>query len=319
MWSQRFPNLSSRSGRAFATALVVVLASVAVPAAINPAQAGELTPAQKQEVRQHYEKASRAYDVQKFQEAIEEYQKTYEISGDPAMLFNVAQAYRLNGQPQEAIYYYRRYLERSPTASNRPATEQKIAELEKLIGEGKTAPPGAAPPPAAPPPPGAPPPGSAGSSAGTNAAGGPAGGAASTSTTPAPATFPPPQLVTVDEDRHHGRRVASLVLLGVGGVGLLTAAITGKLAANKGDNLTYASNLKGTFDPDTERTGKRLDNVAVVSVIVGADATVAGGVLFLLSRPSSGDEPPPATASRLPTVAPLLGARTLGASAVLSF
>jgi tetratricopeptide (TPR) repeat protein len=291
---------------------LAVLGSLAAPAAINTARAGELTPAQKQEVRQHYEKASRAYDVQKFQEAIEEYQKTYEISGDAAMLFNVAQAYRLNGQPQEAIYYYRRYLERSPTASNRAATEQKIAELEKAIADAKGGSPGGtAPPPAAPPPPGAAP------SVGTNA--GVAAGGASTSTTPAPATFPPPQLVTVEEDSHHGRRVASLVLLGVGGAGLLTAAITGKLAANKGDNLTYASSLKGTFDPATERDGKRLDAVAVVSVIVGAAATVAGGVLFFLSRPSSGDEPPPATASRLPTVAPWLEARTLGASAVLSF
>src|SRR4051812_45060422 len=78
----------------------------------------QLTPAQKQEVREHYDKAVRAYDIQKFGEAIEEYQKTYEISGDPAMLFNVAQAYRLNGQPQEAVFYYRRYLERSPLAPN---------------------------------------------------------------------------------------------------------------------------------------------------------------------------------------------------------
>jgi len=310
--SQRFHNLSGR-GRAFAVGLAVVLASLAVPAAINEARAGELTPAQKQEVRQHYEKASRAYDVQKFQEAIEEYQKTYEISGDPAMLFNVAQAYRLNGQPQESIYYYRRYLERSPTASNRAATEQKIAELEKVLSEGKATPPvSAAPPPAAPPPPGS---GTPAPSV-TNTT----GGAAAAPTAPAPASFPPPNLLTVEaEDSHHGRRVASVVLLAVGGVGLLTAAITGKLAANKGDNLTYASNLKGTFDPETERAGKRLDNVAVVSVVVGAAATIAGGVLFLLSRPSSGDEPPTTTASRVPSVAPLLGAGTLGASAVLSF
>ena len=311
MWSQRVPNLSYSRGRGFALAFTVVLGALAVPGAFTAARAGELTPAQKQEVRQHYEKASRAYDVQKFQEAIEEYQKTYEISGDPAMLFNVAQAYRLNGQPQEAIYYYRRYLERSPTASNRAGTEQKIAELEKLVADGKgTQPAAAAPPPAAPPPPSAAPPGPAGTSAAT----GPG-----TLTAPPPASFPPPQLVTVDaEDAHHGRRIASLVLLGVGGAGLLTAAITAKLAANKGDNVSFASQQKGTFDPQTERDGKRLDKVAIVSVVVGAAATIAGGILFLLSRPSA-DEPTSATASRGPTVAPLLGANAFGATAVLSF
>jgi len=313
MWSQWFHNLSGR--RAFAVALTVVLASLA---GTNVARAGELTPAQKQEVRQHYEKASRAYDVQKFGEAIEEYQKTYEISGDPAMLFNVAQAYRLNGQPQEAVYYYRRYLERSPAASNRAATEQKIADLEKTLAEAKAAPAAGAPPPAAPPPP-----------MGTTPARPPAAtsaapAAAATAVAPPPASFPPPNLVTVEpEGDHHGRRVASVVLLAVGGVGLLTAAVTGKLAANKGDNLTYASNLKGTFDPETERAGKRLDNVAVVSVVVGAAASIAGGVLFLLSRSPSSDESSAArsatTASSLPRVGPLVGAGAYGASAALSF
>jgi len=313
MWSQWFHNLSGR--RTFAVALTVVLASLA---ATNVARAGELTAAQKQEVRQHYEKASRAYDVQKFGEAIEEYQKTYEISGDPAMLFNVAQAYRLNGQPQEAIYYYRRYLERSPAASNRVPTEQKIADLEKTLAEAKVAPAAAAPPPAAPPPPaGAAPARPPGATGATPAP-------ASTLSAPPPATFPAPNLVTVEpEGDHHGRRVASVVLLAVGGVGLLTAAVTGKLAANKGDNLTYASNLKGTFDPETERAGKRLDNVAVVSVVVGAAASIAGGVLFLLSRSPSGDESSAArsatTASSLPRVAPLVGAGAFGASAALSF
>jgi len=121
------------------------------------------------------------------------------------------------------------------------------------------------------------------------------------------------------EGDHHGRRVAGVVLLAVGGAGLLTAAITGKLAANKGDNLSYASTVKGTFDPDTERSGKRLDNVAVVSVVVGAAATIAGGVLLLLSRSPSGDETPVATVSRIPRVGPLVGAGALGASAAVSF
>src|SRR4051812_14404983 len=66
------------------------------------AVAMQLTPLQKQEMKQHYERATRAYDLQKYGEAIDEYQKAYEIGGDPPMLYNIAQAYRLNDQPAEA-------------------------------------------------------------------------------------------------------------------------------------------------------------------------------------------------------------------------
>jgi outer membrane protein assembly factor BamD (BamD/ComL family) len=60
----------------------------------------QLTPQQKQEIHVHYQQATRSYDLGKYQEAVEEYQKVYEIDGDPVMLYNIAQAYRLNDQPQ---------------------------------------------------------------------------------------------------------------------------------------------------------------------------------------------------------------------------
>ena len=53
---------------------VVVVAGVLGGVATRDALA-QLTPQQKQEVHQHYERATRAYDVGKYQEAIEEYQK----------------------------------------------------------------------------------------------------------------------------------------------------------------------------------------------------------------------------------------------------
>ena len=64
---------------------------------------------------------------------MEEYQKAYEIGGDPAMFYNVAQAFRLNGQVSEALHAYRRYLQRSPNARNRPDVERKIGELERTL------------------------------------------------------------------------------------------------------------------------------------------------------------------------------------------
>ena len=295
--------------------------------AISGRAHAQLTPAQKQEVRDHYDKAVRAYDVQKFGEAVDEYQKTYEISGDPAMLFNVAQAYRLNGQPQEAVFYYRRYLERSPLAPNRTDVEQKIADLEKTLETTRKAAPVVPPAPTSPPATVPSPPAAAPVAPGTTVtppAAAPPGGAPVPTTPPPLATTPtspPPHAVTAPaEGTHNIERMAGLALVSVGAAGLLTAAITGKLAENRGDNLTYASSVKGTFDPGTEKSGKQLDNVAVAAVVIGGGAAVAGVVLLVLSRyPPSERTGAAPVANHLPSIAPLVAGGTVGATAALAF
>src|SRR5499427_9200224 len=112
---------------ALMAAMVPLLAGVALMASAGSARA-QMTQAQRDEVKLHYQRATRAYDLQKYQEAIDEYQKAYEISGDPPMLYNIAQAYRLADQPTEAVRYYRRFLQRMPNARNRDDVERKIAE-----------------------------------------------------------------------------------------------------------------------------------------------------------------------------------------------
>src|SRR5882724_3752941 len=151
-------HVADRSGFAragFARAglgLFVLLAMAVGPAA----RAAELTSQQKQDMKLLYERATRAYDVGKYNEAIEEYQKAYEIGGDPPMLYNIAQAYRLNDQPNEALRFYRRYLQRAPSARNREDVERKIADLERTVEERRKAGAVATPPPLTAPPLGAP-------------------------------------------------------------------------------------------------------------------------------------------------------------------
>ena len=110
-------------------AVVVVAVGVVIGLEQRAARAMQLSPQQKLEMKSHYEKATRAYDVGKYQEAIEEYQKAYEIGGDPPMLYNIAQAYRLNDQPGEAVRFYRRYLQRSPNARNRRSSAPRTTTL----------------------------------------------------------------------------------------------------------------------------------------------------------------------------------------------
>ena len=263
--------------------LASCLLAVAYVVAGTRAYAMQLAPDQKQEMRENYEKAQRAYDIQKFSEAVDEYQKAYEIGGDPGMLFNIAQAHRLNDKPTEAIYFYRRYLERSPNAVNREDVEAKIAVLEKAEQERRAttaAAPPSLPPPApvvvAPPLPVAPAPMPA----------------------PAPATDP--------------KFVASVAFLSVGAIALVTAAITGKLASNKASTLTTTAMNRGTFDPNVEKDGKALNGVAIGSLVVGLTTAAVGGGLYYWSRKSANE-------SAHASLTPMMGPGTLGAAFGLGF
>jgi tetratricopeptide (TPR) repeat protein len=297
--TSRFTSLMGRrrrgpgGGAAEAVLVFVVLLVVLFGGGGAAAQTQSLTPAQKQEMRQQYEKATRAYDIKKYSEAIEGYQRIYEIGGDPAMLFNIAQAYRLNGQSEEALRFYRRYLQRSPNARNRDDVERKIGDLERALDERRKAAAAAAapaivPPPVAPTaepaPPAASVPGPGGEGAGAIAV----------------------------EDSGRGKRIAGVVLLSVGAAALVTAGITGLLAKRKGDELSDLSRQMGAFDPDVESSGKRLDKVAIISAIAGGAAAVAGAVLLAIGWRSGVDE-------RQAMVSPMFGPETLGAAAIVRF
>ena len=78
--------------------------------------------------------------MSKFDEAIAGYIRIYELSGDPPMLYNIGQSYRLSNRPEQAIRFYRRYLQRAPGASNRDDVEAKISTLEQAIQQKTTSP-----------------------------------------------------------------------------------------------------------------------------------------------------------------------------------
>lgn len=82
-----------------------------------------------------YEEGSRAYKDGQYQKAVELFLSAYELSHAPAILFNVAQAYRLAGACERALSYYRRSLEEEPDAANRAEVEERIAEMERCADQ----------------------------------------------------------------------------------------------------------------------------------------------------------------------------------------
>src|SRR5664279_1631207 len=117
--------------------LIVVsfLALVVVSAALTSAARAESKG--KQTAEAHYEKGMKAYTLGHFPEAIEEFEKAYDLRAEPIFLYNIAQSHRQDNNLQRAIFFYRRYLEAQPDAKNRLEIEKRIREMETQLSDEK--------------------------------------------------------------------------------------------------------------------------------------------------------------------------------------
>ncbi|HVY40635.1 MAG TPA: tetratricopeptide repeat protein [Polyangia bacterium] len=273
----------------------------------RPARA-QLTPQQKQEIHQHYDRATRAYDLGKYPEAVDEYQKVYEIDGDPVMLYNIAQAYRLNDQPQDAIHFYRRYLQRSPEARNREDVERKIAAQEKVIEEKRKAAAAVQPPPVP---------------------------ATPKTTTPKPAPVvieppppPPPtpiittpQPVPEPEPPSNTQRIIGWSMVGAGVAADVVAVIEGLRAKSRGDSLTNMQDPTNPppFNESLQSEGKTANIIAIVCGIAGTAVAVAGGVVLITNGSSSSSSDAPPSGGSTVSFTPWIGPRLAGGGVGLRF
>jgi tetratricopeptide (TPR) repeat protein len=103
------------------------------------------------EARRHFDDGSKAYALGEFSRAINEYRAAYNAKPDPAMLYNIAQAYRLAGEVPQALFFYRSYLRQNPKAPNHKDVGKRIRELEQRMPPPEPPPPAAQPPAAQPP------------------------------------------------------------------------------------------------------------------------------------------------------------------------
>src|SRR5262245_7033283 len=86
--------------------------------------------ADKEQAKVHYRQGQTLYDLGRFQEASDEFEKAYEAYPDSALLFNLAQCQRQLGHTDRALFFYRGFLRNRPDAPNRSAVEKIIQELE---------------------------------------------------------------------------------------------------------------------------------------------------------------------------------------------
>ena len=72
----------------------------------------------------------RAFNLGLWDDAIAGFQRSYRLSGDAALLFNVAQAQRQAGHRKEALVAYKAYLRENPETPHRELVQAKIQDLE---------------------------------------------------------------------------------------------------------------------------------------------------------------------------------------------
>jgi tetratricopeptide (TPR) repeat protein len=118
--------LSSRTARLTAS-LVWLTLTPAVPALADqqPRAALEST----ETARAHHVQGRQQFLVGRYDAAIVEYRKAYELHGDPSYLLDIGEAYRALGVTEQAVFFYRRYLTTHPNPPNRPEVLAQIALL----------------------------------------------------------------------------------------------------------------------------------------------------------------------------------------------
>jgi tetratricopeptide (TPR) repeat protein len=244
----------------------------------------KLSDAQKRETREHYEKATKLYNLGQFTEAIAEYQAAYLVSADPVMLFNIAQCHKNNNQPEEAIRFYKNYLRNSPNAVNRADVERKIEEMERLAAEKKQQ---AAAPPVNPTPP----------DPQTNTP---------PVTPPEVTPAPPGPEATVQQNLPPPppprSRVLPLSLMIGGGAFVATSLAFAAVAGSKAKQVEEKARAGARFDDSVkklESSGKKASALAVLTGLVGIAAGATGAYLWFRFDPGPG-----ASASLFPMVAP---------------
>jgi tetratricopeptide (TPR) repeat protein len=121
------------------TRLGVCIASAAVVGFIISATAYAAEPRDKDPtaLRELFKRATTHFNLGKFKEAAIEYEQLYEAHPDPVLLYNIAQSYRLAGESERALFFYRSYLRNNPQAKNRAEVDARIVDLEHLVSEQK--------------------------------------------------------------------------------------------------------------------------------------------------------------------------------------
>ena len=116
----------------------LTLAAVLTAASVGPALADNALRPERipNKARTLAEKGRAAHDAGDYNAAVAAFKEAYVLAPSPGLLFNIAQAYRLGGNCDEAAWMYRRLLDTNPIGSHRSLAENHLASVERCGSGG---------------------------------------------------------------------------------------------------------------------------------------------------------------------------------------
>jgi tetratricopeptide (TPR) repeat protein len=114
------------------------LALVAALLAATPALA-QPSPEIRKQAETLFQKGEAFFRDQRYDDAIAAYQEAYRLSALPALLLNIAQAYRLKGDARKAIAHYKQFVEAAPDHEFAAEARVLIARLTAEVEEQEAA------------------------------------------------------------------------------------------------------------------------------------------------------------------------------------
>jgi tetratricopeptide (TPR) repeat protein len=90
------------------------------------------------EALRHFTTGTALYSQGRFAEALRAFSAAQAIKPDPVLLFDLAQTHRALGNDEDALTFYRAYVEAAPYAPNREETLGKIRALDEALAKRRT-------------------------------------------------------------------------------------------------------------------------------------------------------------------------------------
>lgn len=112
----------------WARSLSLVLILVGTPAVAAPA-ANESS---AQVASAHYETGLALFELKRFEEAVSEFRKAYEVEARPDFLLQIGRSYEQLQQTDKALYFFKRFLQKAP------ASDPSRAEVEDFVARNDT-------------------------------------------------------------------------------------------------------------------------------------------------------------------------------------
>lgn len=115
--------------------MTIVRAFVAGIVLLSITPAAQAQDLDTEEARGAFTAGQAAYRAGRFADALDYFERAYELTSEPQLLYNIALVHERLRHDAEALDYYRRYLAESPQVEDRANVEARVSILENALRE----------------------------------------------------------------------------------------------------------------------------------------------------------------------------------------